>query len=67
MTSSGKTTPRKLNKVIWGVIIATIAFLLLSSGSLKPLQTISIAASLTFLVIMVVMCFALVVDIRKQV
>ena len=67
MTSSGKTTPRKLNKVIWGVIIATIAFLLLSSGSLKPLQTISIAASLPFLVIMVVMCFALVVDIRKQV
>ena len=57
MTSNGKTQPRKLKKVIWGIIVATIAFLLLKVGSLKPLQTISIAASLPFLFVSVVSNF----------
>lgn len=66
MTSNGDMEPPKFKKVVWGVIEAAIAYLLLSAGSLKPLQTISIAASLPFLIIMILMCPALVKELRKE-
>lgn len=66
MTSNGNMEPPKYKKVIWAVIEAAIAYLLLSAGSLKPLQTISIASSLPFLFIMIAMCPALVKELRKE-
>lgn len=66
MTSEGDVKPPVYKKVIWAIIEATIAFLLLSAGSLKPLQTISIAASLPFLFIMIAMCPALIKELRKE-
>lgn len=66
MTSDGAVETSKLKKIIWGVIEAAIAYLLLAAGSLKPLQTISIAASLPFLFIMIAMCPALVKELRKE-
>jgi len=66
MTSNGESESPKYKKVIWAIVVATIAFLLLSAGSLKPLQTVSIAASLPFLLIMVAMCPALIKEFRKE-
>ncbi len=66
MTSNGDMEPPKYKKVVWAVIEAAIAYLLLSAGSLKPLQTISIAASLPFLFIMVAMCPALVKELKRE-
>ncbi len=66
MTSNGNVKPPVYKKVVWAIIEATIAFLLLSAGSLKPLQTISIAASLPFLFVMIVMCPALVKELQKE-
>ena len=66
MTSNGDMEPPKFKKIVWGIIEAAIAYLLLSAGSLKPLQTISIAASLPFLIIMILMCPALVKELRKE-
>lgn len=66
MTSNGDMEPPKFKKVVWGLIEAAIAYLLLSAGSLKPLQTISIAASLPFLIIMIAMCPALLIELRKE-
>lgn len=66
MTSNGDMEPPVYKKIIWGVIEAAIAFLLLSAGSLKPLQTISIAASLPFLFIMIAMCPALIKELKKE-
>lgn len=66
MTSNGNMEPSFYKKIVWGIIEATIAFLLLSAGSLKPLQTISIAASLPFLFIMIAICPALVKELRKE-
>lgn len=66
MTSNGTMEPPRYKKVLWGVIEATIAYVLLTAGSLKPLQTISIAASLPFLLIMLAMCPALVKELRKE-
>lgn len=65
MTSNGSITPPTYKKVVWGVVVAAIAYILLSAGSLKPLQTISIAATLPFLIIMLAMMPALVKDLRS--
>lgn len=66
MTSGGSMYPQKYKKIIWAIIEAAIAYLLLSAGSLKPLQTISIAASLPFLFIMIAVCPALVKELKNE-
>lgn len=66
MTSSGDENPPIYKKVIWGIVEAAIAYILLSVGSLKPLQTASIAASLPFLFVMIAMCPALVKELKKE-
>ena len=66
MSSDGDLEPPKYKNVVWGIVVATIAYLLLSVGSLKPLQTISIAASLPFLFIMIAMCPALIKELKKE-
>lgn len=66
MTSDGDMEPPRFKKIVWAIIEAAIAYLLLSAGSLKPLQTSSIAASLPFLFIMIAICPALVIELRKE-
>lgn len=66
MTSNGEVSPPVYRKVVLALIEAMIAFILLFVGSLKPLQTISIAASLPFLFIMIAMCPALVKEMKKE-
>lgn len=66
MTSNGASNPSHYKKLIWAIIESAIAYILLSVGSLKPLQTISIAASLPFLFIMIAMCPALIKELRKE-
>lgn len=66
MTSNGNINPPTYKKVVWGIVVATIAYILLSAGSLKPLQTISIAATLPFLIVMIAVMPALVKDLRQS-
>ena len=66
MTTNGDINPPVYKKVVWGIVVATIAYILLSAGSLKPLQTISIAATLPFLIVMIAMMPALVKDLRES-
>lgn len=66
MTSNGSITPPVYKKVVWGIVCSCIAYILLSAGSLKPLQTISIAATLPFLFVMIAMMWALVKDMKKS-
>lgn len=66
MTSNGNLNPPIYKKVIWGIIVATIAYILLSTKSLKPLQVISIAASLPFLFIMLTMMPAMLKEMRRD-
>lgn len=67
MTSNGSITPPVYKKVVWGIVVAAIAYILLAAGSLKPLQTISIAASLPFLIVMIAIMPALVKELRKEI
>lgn len=66
MTSNGDMEPPKYKKIIWAIVEASIAYLLLSAGSLKPLQTSSIAASFPFLFIMIAICPSLVIELKKE-
>lgn len=66
MTSEGNPNHPIFKKIIWAIIEALLAFVLLSVGSIKPLQTISIAASLPFLFIMIAMCPALLIELKKE-
>ena len=66
MTSDGDINAPKYKKVVWAIIEATIAYVLLSAGSLKALQTVSIAASLPFLFIMIAMVPALMKELKRE-
>jgi glycine betaine transporter len=66
MTTNGSINPPVYKKVLWGIIEATIAFVLLTANSLKPLQVISIAATLPFLLIMLAMMPAMIKELRKE-
>ena len=66
MTTNGNINPPIYKKVVWGVVVAAIAYILLSAGSLKPLQTISIAATLPFLIVMIAMMPALIKELSKE-
>lgn len=66
MTSNGDINPPVYKKIVWGVVVAAIAYILLTAGSLKPLQTISIAASLPFLLVMIAIMPALVKDLSRD-
>lgn len=65
MSSNGSITPPVYKKEVWGIVVSAIAYVLLCAGSLKPLQTISIAASLPFLIVMISIMPALVKDLKK--
>ena len=66
MTSNGDINPPTYKKIVWGVVVAAIAYILLSAGSLKPLQTISIAATLPFLIVMIAVMPAMVKELKKD-
>lgn len=66
MTSNGNLNPPVYKKVIWGILVATIAYILLLAGGLKPLQVISIAASLPFLFIMLAMMPAMLKEMKRE-
>lgn len=66
MTSNGNLNPPTYKKVLWGIIVAIIAFVLLSADSLKPLQTLSIAASLPFLLIIFAIIVALIRELKNE-
>ncbi len=52
MTSGGELEPRNSIKVFWGIICSTIAAMLLLTGGLKAVQTISFVVSFPFLLLM---------------
>lgn len=66
MSSGGMLNPPARTKLVWGVLQAAIALVLLASGGLKALQTASIVAALPFALIMVLMCVALYRALRQD-
>ncbi|MBR0406346.1 MAG: BCCT family transporter [Eggerthellaceae bacterium] len=66
LTSFGNTNPPTFKKVFWGLALALVAFAFTVSGGVSGMQTIAIIISFPFFFIMVLMCIALVLAIRKE-
>ncbi|AAQ61962.1 glycine betaine uptake BCCT transporter [Chromobacterium violaceum] len=58
-TSGGSLNPSHRVKLIWGVLLAAIALVLLQSGGLKALQAVLIVSALPFMLIMIGMAVSL--------
>jgi glycine betaine transporter len=66
LTSNGSMEPASHVKGIWGLIIASVAAILLVTGGLKGLQTASIAAAFPIMLLMMAMCYSLVKALKED-
>lgn len=60
LTSGGDQEPTRKLKAAWGILLGGVAAVLLVAGGLEALQTASIASAFPFMIVMLVMCYALV-------
>ncbi|MFD7560215.1 BCCT family transporter [Streptomyces sp. NPDC059835] len=66
LTSRGSLHPPTWLVVTWGVLMAAVAAVLLVAGGLKSLQTATILVALPFVVVMMVLCWALLKELRQD-
>ncbi|MCA0970515.1 BCCT family transporter [Halobacillus litoralis] len=66
MTSNGDLQPSLVIKMIWGVLMAAIAGVLLVAGGLNALQTASLVSALPFTVVIILFVYAFIKMIRKE-
>ncbi|HSJ36984.1 MAG TPA: BCCT family transporter [Planococcus sp. (in: firmicutes)] len=66
MTSHGSLNPPTAFKMIWGVLMASIAAVLLFSGGLEALQTASLISALPFTVLLLLMVWSFVKLLRDE-
>jgi len=65
-TSKGTLTPKRWLRVTWGLVQVLVAGVLLVSGGLAALQTISILAAFPFMVLMIFMAVSLLRSLREE-
>ncbi len=65
-TSRGTLNPGRVIRLCWGVAITLVTGVLLVSGGLEALQTISIVAALPFMILMIFMAGALLKALRNE-
>ncbi len=58
-STHGDLNPPKNKMAVWGALMAVLAVVLLATGGLQNLQTISLAAAPPFSIIMVLACYCL--------
>ncbi|MFF6788665.1 BCCT family transporter [Streptomyces filamentosus] len=66
LTSRGSLHPPTWLVVTWGVLMAAVAAVLLVAGGLDSLQTATILVALPFVVVMLVLCWALLKELRED-
>ncbi|GAA2656340.1 MULTISPECIES: BCCT family transporter [Streptomyces] len=66
LTSRGSLDPPTWLVVTWGVLMAAVAAVLLVAGGLKSLQTATILVALPFVIVMMLLCWALVKELRTD-
>lgn len=62
----GALTPHRLLRLSWGIIQVLVAGVLLLSGGLAALQTLSIIAAFPFMILMIFMAAALLKSLRNE-
>jgi glycine betaine transporter len=58
-STRGNLNPPKMQMMVWGILQAALAFVLLQSGGLKSLQIASIAVAFPFSIVMLLACWSL--------
>ncbi|MFJ8310324.1 MULTISPECIES: BCCT family transporter [unclassified Streptomyces] len=66
LTSRGSLHPPTWLVVMWGVLMAAVAAVLLVAGGLKSLQTATILVALPFVLVMLGLCWSLVKELRED-
>ncbi|MFD0317824.1 BCCT family transporter [Streptomyces flavalbus] len=66
LTSRGALHPPSWLVVMWGVLMAAVAAVLLVVGGLNSLQTATILVALPFVAVMLVLCWALLRELRED-
>lgn len=66
LTSGGDLNPSNSKKIIWGVVQALLATVLLLSGGLGALQTASVAAAFPFIFVMIFGCISLLKALKEE-
>jgi glycine betaine transporter len=66
-TSKGVLNPTRFVRILWGTLQLLLAGVLLLSGGLYALQTVSIIAAFPFMLLMVLMAFSLQKDLRLEI
>ncbi|MDO4560276.1 MAG: BCCT family transporter [bacterium] len=64
-STGGDLNPPKNKMVVWGVLMGALAVVLLLTGGLQNLQTISLAAAMPFSLIMLCACWSFVKALTK--
>ncbi|MFI9651377.1 BCCT family transporter [Guyparkeria halopsychrophila] len=65
-TSKGILNPTRFVRVLWGMLQLSMAVVLLLSGGLEGLRTVSIVAAFPFMLLMILMAFALHRDLNQE-
>ncbi|MFI2436708.1 BCCT family transporter [Streptomyces sp. NPDC018693] len=66
LTSRGSLHPPSWLVVMWGVLMASVAAVLLVVGGLSSLQTATILVALPFVAVMLVLCWSLLKELRED-
>ncbi|MFK0040369.1 BCCT family transporter [Paenarthrobacter sp. NPDC090517] len=72
LSSNGAEHPRRGVVIFWGSLTGAVAAVMLLAGGDKPsealsgLQRVTIVAALPFVIVMLLLCFALVKDLRRD-
>ncbi|MEU8541502.1 BCCT family transporter [Streptomyces sp. NPDC048717] len=66
LTSRGALHPPTWLVVVWGVLMAAVAAVLLVAGGLSSLQTATILVALPFVLVMLALCWALLKELRED-
>jgi len=65
-SSNGDLNPGKSKKIMWGIIQAILALVLLMTGGLQALQTCSVVAAFPFAIIMILCCVCLFKALKQE-
>lgn len=67
ISENGNPNPRTSTKVIWGVVIAGIAMVLIMTGGLSGLQSALVATALPLSVLMLLMCYSTYKGLKEEI
>lgn len=66
MTNYGSLNPPTFFKIVWGVLLAAIAAVLLYAGGLEALQTASLISALPFTLLLLLMIFSFIKILKNE-